>query len=403
MHARHARSGPLARAQGRRERRLRQIPAQADALRQLHGGGGRAGVPRHRRQARAGPADEAVGAARRARQLHPALRHRGAVGHVCRRNSRRRRAQCRAASLREGRAGGRRPRHHRGLAGGADQAPFVRMAARLAVHHSAQCVPPLRQCGELAGDAAMRHVGAERDEPHRQSEFHLQLPAQFHRSLLRRRRLLQAERRHRARSGARAGDAAHQSHSRRDQLRPAARQPPLARLSARRAAHGRQPLLSVRRPARDRPLRQGAQAPFDRGADLRRGQGLHLYVAGCARHDAVAGRQGRQDLAPGLRAGRHGLGGADERRLVPPAFRRQQRAAATGRLARAEQPSRAQGRPPRREDGRHLGDRPQQGRQRHSVSHGRSGHPRGVRGDAAQGRRREPDEPGVLRAAAGGR
>ncbi len=136
----------------------------------------------------------------------------------------------------------------------------------------------------VAGAAAVRHLGAERDEPDRQSELHLQLPAQFHRALLRRRRFLQAERRHRARSGARARHAAHQPHPRRHQLRPAARQPPLARLPPRRAAHGRQPLLSVRRPARDRPLCQGAQAPFDRGADLRRGQGLHLHLAGRARH-----------------------------------------------------------------------------------------------------------------------
>ncbi len=60
-----------------------------------------------------------------------------------------------------------------------------------------------------------------------------------------------------------------------------------------------------------------------------------------------------------------------------------------------------QGRPPRREDGRHLGDRPEQGRQRDPISHGRSGDPRRVRRDAAPGRRREPHEPGVLRAAAG--
>ena len=38
-----------------------------------------------------------------------------------------------------------------------------------------------------------------------------------------------------------------------------------------------------------------------------------------------------------------------------------------------------QGRPPRREDGRHLGDRPEQGRQRDPLSHGRSGDPRRVR------------------------
>ncbi len=77
--------------------------------------------------------------------------------------------------------------------------------------------------------------------------------------------------------------------------------------------------------------------------------------------DAVAGRQGRQDPAAGLRAGRHRVGGADERRLVSPALRHQQGTAAAGRVARTEQPSGAQGRPSRREDGRHLGDRSQQG------------------------------------------
>ena len=47
--------------------------------------------------------------------------------------------------------------------------------------------------------------------------------------------------------------------------------------------------------------------------------------------NAVAGRQGRQDPAAGLRAGRHRVGGADERRLVPPALRHQQGTAAAGR------------------------------------------------------------------------
>ena len=46
----------------------------------------------------------------------------------------------------------------------------------------------------------------------------------------------------------------------------------------------------------------------------------------------------RQGAAPGLRADRHGLGRADERRLVPPALRRQQGAAALHRLVRPQQP-----------------------------------------------------------------
>ena len=109
-------------------------------------------------------------------------------------------------------------------------------------------------------------------------------------------------------------------------------------------AMAQQPLLSVDRPARDRPLFQGAQARLRRGARLRQGQGLHLHVAGSARHHAVAERQGRIHQAPGLRAGRARLGRADERRLVSPAFRHRQRGPAHLRLARAEQSARAQAR-----------------------------------------------------------
>ena len=68
----------------------------------------------------------------------------------------------------------------------------------------------------------------------------LQLPVSVPRPVLRRRRFLQIQGRHRARSGARARDAAHQFHSRHRQLRPAARQSPLARLAPRRAVHDRQ-------------------------------------------------------------------------------------------------------------------------------------------------------------------
>ena len=57
--------------------------------------------------------------------------------------------------------------------------------------------------------------------------------------------------RHRARPGARPGDAAHQLHPGRHQLRPAARQPPLGRLAPRRAVHDQQPVLFLDRPARD--------------------------------------------------------------------------------------------------------------------------------------------------------
>ena len=87
--------------------------------------------------------------------------------------------------------------------------------------------------------AAVRHLGAQHHQPRRQPQLRLQLPVQFRRALFRRRRLLQAEGRHRARSRARARHAAHQLHPRHHRLRAAARQPPLARLPPRRAAHGR--------------------------------------------------------------------------------------------------------------------------------------------------------------------
>ena len=89
-------------------------------------------------------------------------------------------------------------------------------------------------------------------------------PFQFRDRFSRRRRLLQVQGRHRARSGARPRHAANQLRARHRQLRPAARQPPLARLPPRRAVHDRQHLLSLDRPARERPLLQGARAHLAR-------------------------------------------------------------------------------------------------------------------------------------------
>ena len=229
----------MARAQGRRERRPRHVQARADAVRPLHGGGGRAGLSRHRRAPRAGSAAGAVEAARRPRQLHPALRHRGAVGLLRGRDAGGRRAQRRAASLREGRARRRRARH----------APRSGRKARRKRHvfewqKGSLFTIPLNACHRFvnaasrAGAAAVRHLGAERHEPVRQPDFIFNCPYAFHRALLRRRRLLQAARRRRAGSDPRPRHAAHQSHPRHRQLRAAARQSPLARLPARRAAHG---------------------------------------------------------------------------------------------------------------------------------------------------------------------
>src|SRR5262249_29273607 len=75
-HARHSRSSALARTESRRERRIWQVQARAHALRPLHGGGGRAGLSRHRGSPRAGPAAGAVEAARRARLRLSAPPHR---------------------------------------------------------------------------------------------------------------------------------------------------------------------------------------------------------------------------------------------------------------------------------------------------------------------------------------
>jgi hypothetical protein len=71
------------------------------------------------------------------------------------------------------------------------------------------------------------------------------------------------------------------------------------------------------------------------GADLHQGQGLHLHLAGAERRQSVEGRQGRRDQARRLRAGRHGVGGARRRALVPPALRRLEGAAAADRVVRA--------------------------------------------------------------------
>src|SRR5262249_34076465 len=174
-HARHSRSSALARTESRRERRIRQVQARADALRPLHGGRGRAGLSRHRGSPRAGPAAGALEAARRSRLIYPALRHRRIVGPLPRRNPLRRRAQRGATPLRKGGARGRRPRHHRGLAGRAGKAARVRVAEGLAVLDPAQRLPPARECGERARAALVRDLGAERHERDRQHRFRLQL------------------------------------------------------------------------------------------------------------------------------------------------------------------------------------------------------------------------------------
>src|SRR5262249_947111 len=83
-HARHSRSSALARTESRRERRIRQVQARADALRPLHGGRGRAGLSRHRGSPRAGPAAGALEAAGRPRDDDSSLRHPGVWGRYMR-------------------------------------------------------------------------------------------------------------------------------------------------------------------------------------------------------------------------------------------------------------------------------------------------------------------------------
>ena len=234
---------------------------------------------------------------------------------------------------------------------------------------NASSSPALLLAGTTAPNVMnlVNNVGAVFDNP-------LPVP----RPLLRRRRFLQVQGRHRARSGARPRHAAHQLRARHRQLRPAARQPPLARLPPRRAVHDRQHLLSVDRPARERPLLQGARAHLGGGADLHQGQGLHLHLAGARRRQPVERRQGRQDQARRLRAGRHGVGGARRRALVPSAFRRLEGAAAADRLVRPAQ-SRPRARPARRAAHRLHRDGHSRGRQRHPLLDGRPVHQEGIR------------------------
>ena len=162
-----------------------------------------------------------------------------------RRSAGRRRAQRRAAHLRRKSCSSSKAAARPKSGRKAGKKHDVRMAEGLAVLHSAQRLSPLHQRDQRAGAAAVRHDRAEHDEPRSTiRDFIFNCPFIFTDRFAGGDDYLQAERRHRARSGARPRHAAHQSHSRHRQLRAAARQPPLARLSAHRAAHGRQPLLS---------------------------------------------------------------------------------------------------------------------------------------------------------------
>jgi len=93
--------------------------------------------------------------------------------------------------------------------------------------------------------------------------------------------------------------------------------------TAASSPHGRQPLLSLDRPSRDRPLFQGAQAHVRCGAALREGKG---YTYTWPEHLGMTrGRTAMPTRSCGrITNMRHRLRRADERRLVPPAFRHRQ-------------------------------------------------------------------------------
>ena len=136
-------------------------------------------------------------------------------------------------------------------------------------------------------------------------------------------------------------------------------------------------LLSLDRPARERPLFQGARAHLGGGADLPQGQGLHLHLAGALGvtpwKDGHADEVKRVDYEPvGMVSA--APGGA---RWYPPAFRRLEGAAAADRLVRPAQ-SRPRARPARREAHRLHRDGHPGGRHRDPVLDGRPVHQRRI-------------------------
>ena len=118
----------------------------------------------------------------------------GSVGLLCRRNTRRRRAEGRAPYVRRNLFGGRGARHHGSMGGRLGAQASVRVANRLALFDPDE---RLASCGQRPVDAGGITGGdhcAEYDQPGAQQRFHLQLPLRFQRPLQRRRRFLQTER-----------------------------------------------------------------------------------------------------------------------------------------------------------------------------------------------------------------
>ena len=93
------------------------------------------------------------------------------------------------------------------------------------------------------------------------------------------------------------------------------------------------------------------------GADLPQGEGVHLYLARGVGDASVGDREGGKGDVAGLRAGGHGERRAHERRLVPPALRRQLPTPEVDGLVRPAR-ARPRGRPSRRGSHRQGGHRP---------------------------------------------
>ena len=214
----HDEVSPLARAEGRRERRLWQVRPPGHALRPLHGSRGHSLPSRHRLQHRARPSAGALEAPWRYGAPISSSTAPKACGACmwsrsppAARSNAERHLYEKVVLVVEG------PRLDGSLARWPAEEADLRMAEGLAVLDPAECPPSLRQRDEFAGAPPVRHVRAEHDEPLRQSALRLQLPVQLHRPLCGQRRLFQAQGRHRARSRARPRHAAHQFHSRCDQ------------------------------------------------------------------------------------------------------------------------------------------------------------------------------------------
>ena len=179
------------------------------------------------------------------------------------------------------------------------------------------------------------------------------------------------EGRHRARSGARARHAAHQLHPRRRQLRPAARQPPLARLAPRRAVHDQQQFYFwIGQHENGRYSKAHAHTSAAVLICLK-GKGYTYTWPEQLGVTPWKDGQARPGQARRLRAGRHGHRGARRRALVPPAFRRSKDPLRLTAWFGPHNPGREPGAPGEKHTD-YTGDRHPRGRHRHPVLDGGS-------------------------------